>query len=135
VIISLGFIAPIAFGAYLTTQVQGDIETLTGKKTDDILANNLDVTIGNYTPSRDGYTTSGKLDVTFKNKGSERASFNVTIEAVDDQGRRIEEILAYADDLSVGQSFTKSVLVLPDDTQAAEQLLHAKFQILSVSMR
>lgn len=135
VVISLGFIAPIAFGAYLTTQVQGDIETLTGKKTDDILANNLDVTIGNYTPSRDGYTTSGKLDVTFKNKGTERASFNVTIEAVDDQGRRIEEILAYADDLAVGQSFTKSVLVLPDDTQAAEQLLHAKFQILSASMQ
>jgi len=135
VVISLGFIAPFAFGAYLTSQVQDNIEAMTGGNTDDILGNNLEVTIGNYTPRRDGYTTGGKLDVTFKNKGAERATFDVTIEAVDDQGRRIEEITAYADDLASGQSFTKSVSVWPQDTQAAQQLLHAKFQILSVSMR
>lgn len=135
VVISLGFIAPFAFGAYLTSQVQDDIATVTGKKTDEILANNLDVTIGSYTPRRDSYSATGKLAVTFKNKGAERASFDLTIEAVDDQGRRIEEILTYAEDLAPGQSFTRSVLVLPDDTQAAEQLLHAKFQVLSVSMQ
>ncbi|MGJ6127282.1 hypothetical protein QN239_32405 [Mycolicibacterium sp. Y3] len=135
VVISLGFIAPFAFAAFLTAHVEDSVENVTGAKTSDILANNLDVTFGGYTPRRDSYTESGKLNVTFKNKGAERASFDVTIEAVDDQGRRIEEITAYADDLAPGQSFTKSVLVLPDDAQSAAQLPHATFQLLSVSMR
>ena len=107
--------------------------TLTGKNTESILQNDVDVEIGSFkaTKSYGIYDTS--LTVTVKNKSSEKKSFDIHIEAVNSKGERIEEDYVYANDLSAGQSqkFEIFNLVSSDKVEAMKK---ATFKIVDVSM-
>ena len=67
----------------VANEVNSTIDTATGKNTKEVLANYLDVSIGDFKVEKDGYITNTKLVVTLKNKSSETKSFDVKIEAVD----------------------------------------------------
>lgn len=110
-----------------------EMNEISGNNTEKILANNVDVTIGDFEVSNDGYFTNSKLIVTVKNKSSEKKSFSIHIEAVDINGARIDEDYVYVSDLGVGQSqsFDTFNLVSSDKVNSLKK---ATFNIVEVSM-
>ena len=114
-------------------EFNSDFDYMAGDKTDDILKNFLDVRIGDFQVIEDEYWDEAKLEVTLKNKSSEKTSFDITIEAVDSNGNRIDVDYIYVDDLGAGQSqrFEIFTYVTSDQYKAMKQ---ATFKVVEVSM-
>lgn len=110
-----------------------EMDTMTGNKTEEILANNLDVTIGNFEATKQQYITDTKLTVNVKNKSSEAKSFSVQIEAVDSNGSRIDQDSLYVDNLNAGQSQDLEIFKLVSSDKI-EAMQNATFKIVKVSM-
>lgn len=110
-----------------------EIDTMTGNKTEEILANNVDVTIGSFEATKQQYTTDTRLTVNVKNKSSEAKSFSIQIEAVDSNDSRISQDTIYANNLNAGQSqdFEMFTFVSSDKV---EDMKNATFNIIEVSM-
>ena len=132
IVILLGILA-----IYMTISSQealsNEIDTAFGGKTEEILANSLDVKIGDFKVEEDEYLTDTKLVITVKNKTTETKSFSVKIEAVDKDGTRIEDDVIYANDLKAGQSQKIEAFNLVSSDKIKE-LKKAKFNIVEVSM-
>ena len=85
--------------------VSKDLDKATGNSTEEILANDVEVTLGNLEVKKGQYgTTETKLIVKVKNKTSETKSFSIQVEAVDSTGARINQDYVYANNLGAGQS-------------------------------
>lgn len=116
-----------------TNELNQSLGELTGDQTASILEKNLDVTIGTFVVEKGEYIDSYKLPVTLKNKGDERKSFSVEIEAIGADGIRIDTDTVYVDSLGAGQMQTENAFELITSEQA-EQMKAATFQIAEVSM-
>lgn len=111
-----------------------NVSTMTGEKTDEVLANNVDVTIGDFSAKKGSYgMTETKLPVTVKNKSSERKSFSIQIEAINSDGSRITNDYIYANDLGAGQSQDFKLFEYVESDKV-ESLKNATFKIVGVSM-
>lgn len=110
-----------------------EMDEIGGNRTEEILANNVDVSLGKFQVSNNGYFTETKLVVKVKNKSSEKKSFSIHIEAVDSNGSRIEDDYVYANDLNAGQSqnFETFNLVSSDKVNSLKK---ATFKIVEISM-
>lgn len=109
------------------------MDEISGNRTEEILANNVDVTFGEFTVTDDGYFTETELVATVKNKSAERKSFSIHVEAVNEDGSRIEEDYIYANDLGAGQSQDFEIFnLVPSDK--VDSLKKATFKIIEVSM-
>ncbi len=109
------------------------VDKMIGKSTEEVLKNDANVTLGDFTATTDQYgVTNTKLTVTVKNITNEKKSFSIHIEAVNDAGERIDEDYVYANDLSAGQtqSFDTFTLVKSSDVDALKK---ANFKILEAS--
>ena len=113
--------------------LEDDLAYMDGEKTNEILENFLDVNIGTFEVTEDEYWSESKLTVTLKNKGDKASSFNVTIEAVDATGNRIELDYIYASELGAGQSQSFDVFDLIDSAKY-EAMKQATFRVVEVSM-
>ncbi len=113
-------------------EVDENLAYMAGDKTDDIMANFLDIQIGDFQVVEAEYWDESKVEVTIKNKSSEKASFNVTIEAVDSEENRIATDYIYVNDLGAGQSqkFEIFTLVTSDQYEALSQ---AVFRVVEAS--
>lgn len=114
-------------------EINQSLDDSTGKNTDDILKNDLGVTIGEFTVTESEYgLQDSKLVVTVTNKTAEKGSFSVKVEAVDADGKRIDDDTLYANDLGAGQSqdFTMFTLVSSDKYDA---LKAATFKVVSAT--
>jgi hypothetical protein len=125
------FVAPLIFIGNMSSDVDEMISNSSGGNTEQILENEVDVTFGTFTKDTK-YTSlmSGKLPVTVHNKGSERATYSIQIEAVDADGNRIAEDTAYIQNLGPGQSVTEEAFTLSDDYY---KLKGATFRVAGVS--
>lgn len=121
---------------YLTVQAQKDLSDslndVFGGNTEKILAECLDVEIGNFEVSGDEFFTNTKLNVKVTNKTNEKKSYSIKIEAVTEDGTRIEESTVYANDLNAGQSQNLEAFTL--SSGKAEQLKSATFKVIEASM-
>lgn len=112
--------------------INNSIGEMPGDKTDEILEKYLDVQNGKFKVDEGKYLTETELSVTVKNKGDEKYSFSVTIEAVDKDGNRIDSDIAYINDLNAGQSNTEKLFYFVSSDKI-EDLKNAEFKILEVS--
>lgn len=114
-------------------EFDNSMNTISGGKTDEILANSLDVAIGEFQVTDGEYWDETKLEVKLTNKGNEKSSFSVKVEAVTSSGDRINTDYIYANDLNAGQSQTFDIFtfVASDDIDAMK---NAEFKVLEVSM-
>ncbi len=110
-----------------------EMDTMTGNKTDEILANNVDVTIGSFEATKQQYMTDTKLTVNVKNKSSEAKSFSIQIEAVDSNGSRINQDTIYANNLNAGQGQDFDIFKFISSDKV-EDMKNATFKIIEVSM-
>ena len=77
--------------------ISKDLNKATGSSTEEVLKNDVDVTLGKFEVTKDKYgITDTKLTVKVTNKTSETKSFDFHIEAVDSNGSRIAEDYVYA---------------------------------------
>lgn len=115
-------------------EVSSSLDKATGASTEEILANDVNVELGDFKVTKDSYgITDTKLTVKVTNKTNEKKSFSFHIEAVDSSGTRIDEDYVYANDLGAGQSqnFDTFNLVSSDKVN---QLKNATFKIIEASM-
>lgn len=114
-------------------EINKTVDDMSGNNTEDILNNDVQVDLGEFTVNEDEYGfASSKVIVSVKNKLDERKSFSIQIEAIDADGTRIDEDTVYVNDLNAGQSqdFEAFTLVQSDKYDA---LKRATFKIVSVS--
>jgi hypothetical protein len=127
------FVAPLIFIGKTTSDINELISESTGGNTEQILKNELDVKFGTFIRD-DRYTTliRGKLPVTIRNKGGDRATYHVQIEAVDAAGNRIAEDTVFVQNLGPGQSVTEEAFKLTDEDDYYK-LTRATFRVAGVS--
>lgn len=127
------FVAPLVFFDKVMSDSNEMLSNSSGGNTEQILDDEIDVEFGTFTRDRTySSLTVGKLSVTVKNKGSEKAAmYNIQIEAVDANGDRIAEDTFYATNLAPGQSVTKDVFTTNTDDYYA--LTKATFRVAGIS--
>ena len=140
VVSGIGVLASQAFYSAALNQVSesfddvsASLDAAAGDHTDDLLSNELDVTLGAFSVTTDQYglqTTALPVHVT--NKSNESHLYNIQIEAVDPQGNRIDDDYISVDGLAPGQSqdFKAFTLVTSDKVDTFKT---AQFKIVSVS--
>ena len=116
----------------IVSEFNDDMGYLTGDKTDDILANSLDVTLGRFEVIKGDFFDETKLTATLKNKSDEKKSFSVTVEAVESDGTRIATDYIYATDLGAGQSQKFEIFTLVSSDKI-DSLKNAAFKVVEVS--
>ncbi|NCD00289.1 MAG: DUF4190 domain-containing protein [Bacteroidia bacterium] len=121
----------------VSDSVDESISDLDGTNTDKLLETSVDVSLGEFThdtgeDAEYTYDDTTKLPVKIKNKASEKASYTVKIEAVDNEGTRIAEDTVYVSDLNPGQSVSEDAFQYVEDGKL-EALKTATFKILEVS--
>lgn len=114
--------------------VSKELDKATGNSTEEVLQNDVDVTLGTFEVTKDEYGfTDTKLKCNVKNKTSEAKSFSITVEAVDSNGTRITTDYIYADNLNPGQNQEFEIFKLVE-SEKIESLKNAQFKIVEASM-
>lgn len=109
-----------------------DLDNMTGENTADLLGSDVDVTLGDFVVQKGDFIDDYKLPVTVTNKTDKKASYSIEIEAVDANGKRIEEDTVFVTDLTAKQSQDlEAFTLITSDT--AEKLKSATFNIIEVS--
>ena len=119
--------------------INSEINDSENTDSEDVLKNQVDVIIGDYEQSNelvedDFYVMpyNAKLPVTLKNKSNEIKSFNISIEAIDENGNRITVDNVYVEKLRPGQSY-KTETFTYSTGDMLEKLSNAKFVVLDAS--
>lgn len=109
------------------------LDTASGENTEQVLANEVDVQIGEFEATTSEYGLNDtKLTVKVTNKTNETKSFSIQVEAVDANGSRINQDYVYANNLTAGQSqeFEIFQFVSSDKIQ---DMKNATFNIIEAS--
>ena len=113
--------------------VSKNLDKATGNSTEEILKNDVEVSLGNFEIEKKGYFLDTKLTVKVTNKMNEKKSFSIHIEAINEKGERIAEDYLYANDLNVGQSQSFDVFKYVESDKI-EQMKKAQFKIVEASV-
>ncbi len=110
-----------------------DLDTASGENTEQVLANDVDVVLGDFEVTTDEYGLSDtKLTVKVTNKTNETKSFNIQVEAVDVNGNRINQDYIYANNLTAGQSQDFDLFQFVSSNEI-EAMQNATFNIVEAS--
>lgn len=116
----------------LSDELDKSFSDVTGDNTEEILANDLSVEIGEFVVEEGEYFNDAKLTVKLTNKTSEIKSFSVLIEAVDIDGNRITETTVYANSLNPNQSVEEEAFTI-ETSEVVEKLKTATFKVVEAS--
>lgn len=131
-VIILGILA-VAITINSQKELSDAIDTMTGDKTEEILANYVDISFGSFEVKKGSYSTDTKLTVKVTNKASETKSFNIQIEAINSDGSRIMNDYIYANSLNAGQSQDFDIFKLVSSDRV-EIMKSATFKVVEASM-
>lgn len=95
------------------------------------LEESVDVTFGELKVSNNGYYSETSLEVTVRNKAEKQCSYYITIEAVDENGARIETDMIYADRLYSGQEMYLTAFEYVEQSKI-EKFQNATFKVLEI---
>ena len=113
-------------------EVQEEIsEQVEDKTTAELLAEDVDVTFGEFTVTQNGHFTDSSLAVTIKNKDDGVCTYSITIEAVDENGARITTDSVYADRLGSGQEIHVTAFGYVEE-ENLEEMRNATFRVLEI---
>ena len=114
--------------------ISKDLDTATGKNTEQVLGTSVDVVLGNFEVTKKQYgINETKLPVKVTNKTNETKSFSIQVEAVSQDGTRITTDYIYANNLTAGQSQDFKIFEYVKN-ENLEKMKNAKFNIVEVSM-
>ena len=111
-----------------------NLDKATGDSTEQVLANDVDVVIGEFEVTTDEYGLyDTKLVVQVTNKTKETKSFSIQVEAVDEDGNRINQDYVYANNLTAGQSQKFEIFNFVSSDEI-ETMKNAKFNIVEAAV-
>lgn len=113
--------------------MSSSFDDLSGKNTDEILEKYLDVDFGKFESDDAEYFATTKLNVRVTNKAEEKKSYTIKVEAVSEDGTRIDTDTVYANDLNAGQAQNLEAFTLISSDKI-EQFKKATFKVVEVSM-
>lgn len=114
--------------------ISKDLDKATGSSTEEVLKNDVDVTLGKFEVTKGEYgITDTKLVVKITNKTTETKSFNIQVEAVKADGSRIKNDYVYANNLSAGQSQDFDIFTYTS-SEEIETMKNATFKIVEASV-
>ena len=114
-------------------EVSNSLDKATGGKTEQVLQEELEVTLGKFEAKKDEYgLTNTKLEVKVKNKTSETKSGSIQIEAVDKDGSRLTNDYIYINSLNAGQSQNFKCFEYVESDKL-EKMKNATFKIVEAS--
>lgn len=116
----------------VVNDLSSSIDEMTGGSTEELLKNSVNVTFGKFNVEESDFWDTTSLEVTIKNIGSEKASFSVSVEAVDENGTRIADDTMYVNDLAAGQDIKEKVFTLVE-SEKIDALKTATFRVYEVS--
>lgn len=114
-------------------EVSSNLDKMAGNSTEEILANDVDVVLGDFEVKNGTYITDTKLTVKVTNKTAETKSFQIQIEAIDKDGSRLASDYIYANNLTAGQSQNFETFNYVASDKISE-MKNATFKIVEVSM-
>lgn len=110
-----------------------EIDNISGENTEEVLKN-VDVNIGTFEVTTTEYgMNETKLTVRVTNNLDEQKSYDFEIEAVTDDGTRIDSDYVYTSNLGAGQSQEFDIFTYVN-SEDIEALQSASFQIIEASM-
>ena len=110
-----------------------DLDMPSGENTEQVLANDVDVVLGDFEATTDEYGLSDtNLTVKITNKTNETKSFSIQVEAIDSNGNRINQDYVYANNLTAGQSQDFNIFQFVSSDQI-EAMQNATFNIVEAS--
>lgn len=114
-------------------EFSNSMNQLTGGNTEQVLENELEVTIGKFEVEEDEYgITNTSLTVDVKNKSTEMKSGDIQIEAIDSDGSRIANDYVYINNLNAGQSQSFKCFEFVS-SENLEKMKNATFKIVEAS--
>lgn len=114
--------------------VSNELSKATGGSTEEVLKNDVEVTLGDFQVIKGQYGMNDtKLVVTVKNKTAETKSFSIQVEAVDANGSRINQDYVYANNLTAGQSQNFEIFTYVSSDKL-EAMKSATFNIVEASV-
>lgn len=114
-------------------EISKSFEESTGNATEELLKNDVDVAIGQFTVSPSPYGSADtSLPVTITNKNTAAKSYTVQIEAITADGKRLDTDSIYVNSLGSGQSQDTPVFKFVTSDKV-EPLKGATFKVISVS--
>lgn len=130
----------VVFATSLFNSISNDIESnmpvigdmFREETTDKILEKYVDVSFGKFKVTNNGYYSETSLDITVKNKAEKQCTYDITIEAVDANGARIETDMIYADRLGAGQEIYLKAFEYVDQ-EKLNQFKNATFKVLEIN--
>ena len=113
--------------------ISNSIDNMSGGNTEQVLNTEVDVELGDFEVTEGDYgLTNTKLTVTVRNKTNETKSFDIQIEAVDENGNRINQDYIYANNLTAGQSQNFDLFQYVSSDQL-DAMKNATFNIVEAS--
>lgn len=136
IIAILYFVFAFSFLNKITSSIMGDgitslEERFRDKTTEEILREDVDITFGEFSVTNNGHFTDTSLPLTVKNKDDDLCSYHITIEAVDENGARIETDTVYVDRLGRGQEIHVTAFGYVEE-EKVEEMQNATFRVLEI---
>ena len=137
ILASLAFIIAIVINiatVEVAKDASNELDKVKGNATEEVLKNDVEVTLGNLEITKDEYgLTDTQLVVTVKNTTDSTKSYNIQVEAIDSTGKRIEEGYVLINNLGPGQTTTDKIFEYIED-EKLEAMKTAKFKIAKASV-
>lgn len=123
----------IIIGMFMNNIASDVIEENTASNTTEaILENNVEVSFSGYIVEDKEYYETGKVEVTVKNISSQGYDFTIYIEALNDNGERIDTSVMFINKLAAGQS-VKEDEFYSISTSDVDKLRNATFRVYKIS--
>ena len=100
--------------------------------TDEILEKYVNVSFGEFKVSNNGYYYETTLDITVKNISETQCTYYITIEAIDENGARIDTDMIYADRLGSGQEIYLTAFEYVEEDKI-NKFKNASFRVLEIN--
>lgn len=127
-----GSVAQATYVAAVDAAVN-ELDRSFGGATEEVLANDLKVELGAFTATEEEFgIMETALPVTLTNTSDERLSYNITVEALDADGARIETDILFANELAPGQSVEEDMFIFVTEKDA-KKLDAATFSVTEAS--
>lgn len=130
----------IAFSASLFSNILNETESnipiigsvFEEETTDQILEKYVEVSFGEFKITNNGYFSETSLDVKVKNIAKKQYTYYIVIEAVDENGTRIDTDTIYAEKLNAGQDVNLTAFEYVEEDRI-NQFKSATFRVLEIN--
>lgn len=130
-------IVTLAVQAYVGAVLDAASESLdrtTGKQTEQVLQNDVNVTFEDYVIEEKDYYQEGYLPVVVTNISNKVQSYSITVDAIGKDGNRIKQSYVYVNDLGPGKTVVDDRNFMGFTQEECDVFKDATFEVVKVGV-